>query len=336
MYIFLHYHIIAGKWSDEFYDCRLIDVGACPADKSASEQNQHIASMFTASLTNIVLLVCCGILIVIYIVLIDVSLPRLYHMVQEVTLLVSLLIIMPARSPTLFDAAAFCNPDNPDFEPPSLSTDQCTMVSILMHYVSTVHFLSLLLEAIHNYTYFTHVFNEKSCTGRIVFLLTVLGLPLIFVVPPPFFMWNDYTTKNTCWVNYEKPISLIILIPIAAMAFTSIILAEATTMVRYPHHMASDEKMKTSAATNSKGSLIVTCLSFFSYACTTFAVYSVDMTLYMASSILNTTLGIMLIMWHTLGNEKARKLMLKICPCCKKKEDPPPPTPVDDGADVVE
>ena len=60
----------------------------------------------------------------------DFSIARLYHMLLEATLLIAHMIILPARTDTVFDSGRLCDAEgSPDYQPPSISPDVCTLVS---------------------------------------------------------------------------------------------------------------------------------------------------------------------------------------------------------------
>ncbi|CAM6002017.1 unnamed protein product, partial [Sphagnum balticum] len=68
-------------------------------------------------------------------------------MLQEISLLFAIVLSLFFRTSTILDTGALCDAQNdPGYQPPSLSDTECTIVAIALHYLYTVHFLTLFLE----------------------------------------------------------------------------------------------------------------------------------------------------------------------------------------------
>jgi hypothetical protein len=68
-------------------------------------------------------------------------------MIQEITLLIAQFLCLFVRSPTIMDAGALCNAQaDPNYQPPSLTNTECSIVGVVLHYLYAVHFWTLFLE----------------------------------------------------------------------------------------------------------------------------------------------------------------------------------------------
>jgi hypothetical protein len=75
------------------------------------------------------------------------QLARIYKMLQEITLLIATVLTLFVRSPTILDTGALCNAEaDPYFQPPALTSTQCSYVGAVLHYLYAVHFFALFLE----------------------------------------------------------------------------------------------------------------------------------------------------------------------------------------------
>ena len=113
-----------------------------------------------------------------------------------------------------------------------------------------VHFVALLMEALHNYVLYTYVMNERPLLHRWQMLLITLLGPLLAVGPTvaglyAFLstlnhsysaLYNSYTTETTCWLSYGSVVAPIVLAPLAIMTAVSVIVGEATGMRQFPEH----------------------------------------------------------------------------------------------------
>jgi hypothetical protein len=78
---------------------------------------------------------------------ITLQLARVYKMIQEITLLIAQFLTLFVRSPTILDTGALCNAEaDPNYQPPSLTSAECSFVGVVLHYLYAVHFLALFLE----------------------------------------------------------------------------------------------------------------------------------------------------------------------------------------------
>ena len=68
----------------------------------------------------------------------------------------------------------------PDCQTLYPSAAACTLIAILLHYLYSVHFLALCLEAIHNYTIYTYVYTGTDAYIPRKFLIPVLLLSPLY------------------------------------------------------------------------------------------------------------------------------------------------------------
>lgn len=117
--------------------------------------------MMTMNITCLTVTITIGILVVVFLIILDFSvryalifvysnqtqIARMYHMLQEITLLIAQFMCLFVRSPTVLDTGALCNAAaDPTFNPPALTDSECSIVGIVLHYLYFVHFWSLFLE----------------------------------------------------------------------------------------------------------------------------------------------------------------------------------------------
>ena len=71
----------------------------------------------------------------------------MYHMFQEITLALAIVLLLFFRSTTVLDTGSMCDAEaDPNYQPPSLDKTDCTLVAIVLHYLFAVHFLALFVE----------------------------------------------------------------------------------------------------------------------------------------------------------------------------------------------
>lgn len=275
--------------------------------------------MTTTTLTSTTLIVMLAVILVVFVLLLDFSLARFYHILQEATLLIAQLIYIPARTNVIFDAGAFCNPQtNPDYSPPKISPTMCTTAAILLHYLFAVYFLSLFLESLHNYTLYTLVLVRKPMLTRTLVLVVSLGCPLVLVGPTAALFSGTYTNARTCWLAWDSVNVYFELVPFTILTVLTVIVSESTGMnehlVREVPGVDNDG-VRVSALANSKASVIIPLVSLAAWLIGVLAVDKVDITLYTFVSVLNVVLGSLILFFHSVGSKRARDLLKKLCVC---------------------
>jgi hypothetical protein len=272
--------------------------------------------MVTAqSLSSISLIICLCIVLVIFIILLQYSTERILHMGEEISLLLAHIVILLARTPTIGDAAAFCD-DKASGNPLKLNVDQCRMVATILHYLFTVHFGFLFLEALNNYCVNTYVANGVPLYGRFKNLLLGMGVPLVPVAATAITHFNTYISSNSCWCNMNEVNFFGELVPVVILCVPALVLNEAAGMGQYNEHPDSIKAKRSSAYGSSRGALLVIPLSFAAWIIGMTAVDETNLELYSICSTLNLILGIVIVIAHTLGNDRARQLLAKLLCCC--------------------
>jgi hypothetical protein len=229
-----------------------------------------------------------------------------------------------ARTPTIADAGAFCNAEASG-NPVKLGTTECSMVATALHYLFTVHFGFLFLEALNNYCVNTYVVNGVPLYGRVKNLLLGMGIPLVPVAATAITHFNTYISDSTCWCNVNEVNLIGEIVPVLMLCVPALILNEAAGMGSFKTHSKSVKDKRYSAYTSSRGAMVVIPLSFSAWLLGMTAVSETNLSLYSLSSTLNLILGIVIIIAHTLGNDRARQLLFNLFCCCnckKKKRNP--------------
>uniref|UniRef100_A0A914W5G6 Uncharacterized protein n=1 Tax=Plectus sambesii TaxID=2011161 RepID=A0A914W5G6_9BILA len=302
-----------------------VKLTSCELQTSA-EQKQRVAMFVSQTFASITLLVIVGIVIAIFLFLRDFSLERVLHMGQEISLWLAHLTTLFARTRTILDSGAFCD-ETASGNPPKLNDLQCGFVALWLHYIYAVHFLFLFMEALHNYTLYTYVYVVKPMLTRRLYVVVGLLAPLPIVIITAGAFFYDYITEQTCWLNFDSPNFFLELLPVVILSAVGVISAEATGMVEYARNRLAQEEKRFSANTNSKGSIFIIPVSFFAWMLGMAAVFSTNLSLYTIVAILNILLAVLLLLFHTLGNAKARWLLWKIfCSWCPKQKPRAKPT----------
>uniref|UniRef100_A0A914VTC7 Uncharacterized protein n=1 Tax=Plectus sambesii TaxID=2011161 RepID=A0A914VTC7_9BILA len=287
--------------------------------QTVERQRERIAMMAGQMLGSITLLVALFILIIRCIVLYDFSIARIMHMGQEISLTFAHLVILFFRSGTILDSSALCG-ENASGNPPKLNPFQCTIVAIFLHYIFLVHFAFLLFEALHNYTLYTYVFVLKPMMTRKFLLAICLLGPVPIIATTAVFWRDDYTTDTTCWLNGHSINFYIEILPIIAFSTIGVILSEAAGMIEYAKNRYANDEHRFTAIANATGSIFIIPISFVAWMCGFEAVFTLNLPLYSFTSIANIILALLLLIFHTFGDEKARKLLKKVfCGCCWKE-----------------
>jgi hypothetical protein len=199
-------------------------------------------------------------------------------MLQEITLLIATFMCLFVRSPTILDTGALCNAEaNPNYQPPSLSDTQCSLVAIVLHYLYTVHFVALFLEvrattrlkgnihynlqSLHNYTVYTFVFVQRPMLSRRLLLPIALLAPLVIVVPTALFSFNKYVNTKTCWVDYSQINAIVEMAPNVIFALSAVIIAEATSMRKFKEHPDANEQLREAAVANARAAVFISFAS---------------------------------------------------------------------------
>ncbi len=267
--------------------------------------------MATQSLSGTSLMVMLGVIIGIFIILLDVSLERILNLGEELSLLIAHLLILFARVPTLGDLGALCMEE--DSALPRMSDTSCRIVACSLHYLFLVHFSFLFTESLHNYTTWTNVVVGKPLLGRIIIILICLIAPMIPVGITAAVWWDTYTHDHTCWVNFDATNCYWTGGPILVLGLLSIIISEATGQGEFNDLIRSNHEKRISAIVSSKGNLLISMVSMMTWATGSLAVHLVSLTLYTVTASGNIVLGVLILFFDTLSNTRARNLIIKVC-----------------------
>uniref|UniRef100_A0A914VCE9 Uncharacterized protein n=1 Tax=Plectus sambesii TaxID=2011161 RepID=A0A914VCE9_9BILA len=274
------------------------------------------------SMSSLSLIICLCIVLIIFILLLRCSTQRIIHMGQEISLLIAHLIILFARTPTVGDAAAFCD-DQANGNPTTLSPDLCRFVAVALHFLFTVHFAFLFLEGLNNYAVHTFVVNGRPLFGRFSNICMGILIPAIPVLATVLTHFKTYTRESTCWCNIHAVNFIAEVVPAALLCAPAIVMNEAAGVGRFPHNPNSVKEHRSSAYASSRGAMLVIPLSFSAWFIGMMAVDKTSLSLYSVCSTLNLILGIVIVIAHTLGDDRARHLLGKVFCCfnCDKKPD---------------
>jgi phosphoglycerol transferase MdoB-like AlkP superfamily enzyme len=160
------------------------------------------------------------------------------------------------------DTGALCDALNsPNYQPPKLSPTACGAIAVALHYLYAMHFLTLFVEALHNYTLYTYVYVRRPMLNRHVQVPLLLVAPVVAVAPTAVFLFTSYTNFDTCWVALSSTNMIIETAAIILLAALAIILCEATPMRNFKPHPQTDETLRTAAGRSARAGLGITILS---------------------------------------------------------------------------
>lgn len=194
----------------------------------------------------------------------------------------------------------------------------CKTIAITLHYLFLVSFCWMALEGVILYLMLVKIFRSKTRPGRekAVFLLCGWGIPAIIVAGSAVLFHEGYGTKDFCWLSFERHFTWAFVGPVLLVCLFNFICLGKTFMVMSSR--GSTKKSDTSIQKIrywSKGCALLSCLLGLTWIVGVFVVN--EDTIFMAYlfNIFNTLQGLLIFLFHCIGDDKVRAEYLRIIRC---------------------
>lgn len=199
----------------------------------------------------------------------------------------------------------------------------CKTIAITLHYLFLVSFSWMALEGVILYLMLVKIFRRKARPGRdkLVFLLCGWGLPAIVVAASAALFHEGYGTREFCWLSFQRHFTWAFVGPVLFVCMFNFICLGRTFMV-----MSSRGSMKKSDSSLqkirywSKGCALLSCLLGLTWVVGVFVVN--EDTIFMAYlfNIFNTLQGLLIFLFHCIGDEKVRAEYLRLIRCQSRSD----------------
>lgn len=199
----------------------------------------------------------------------------------------------------------------------------CKTIAITLHYLFLVSFSWMALEGVILYLMLVKIFRSKARPGRdkAVFLLCGWGLPALVVAGSAALFHEGYGTKEFCWLSLERHFTWAFVGPVLLVCLFNFICLGKTFMVM--SRRGSTKKSDTSIKKIrywSKGCALLSCLLGLTWIVGVFVVN--EDTIFMAYlfNIFNTLQGLLIFLFHCIGDEKVREEYLRLIRCQSRSD----------------
>jgi len=194
----------------------------------------------------------------------------------------------------------------------------CKTIAVTLHYLFLVSFSWMALEGVILYLMLVKIFRSKTRPGRdrTVFLLCGWGLPAIVVAGSAVLFHEGYGTKDFCWLSLERHFTWAFVGPVLLVCLFNFICLGKTFMIMSSR--GSSKRSETSVEKIrywSKGCALLSCLLGLTWIVGVFVVN--EDTIFMAYlfNIFNTIQGLLIFLFHCIGDEKVRAEYLRLIRC---------------------
>ncbi|KAM7433239.1 the G-protein coupled receptor 2 [Porites harrisoni] len=194
----------------------------------------------------------------------------------------------------------------------------CKAIAITMHYLFLVSFAWMALEGVVLYLMLVKIFRSKSRPARdkAVFLLCGWGIPAVIVAGSTILFHEGYGTREFCWLSIEGYFIWAFVGPVLLVCLFNFICLVKTFMVmsrrgRVKKTDTSFEKIRYW----SKGCALLSCLLGLTWIVGVFVVNEDTMFMAYLFNIFNTLQGLLIFLFHCIGDEKVRAEYLQFLRC---------------------
>jgi hypothetical protein len=137
-------------------------------------------------------------------------------------------------------------------------------------------------------------------------------IPILIVLPTVISHYRTYATGWTCWVNFSSDAMMGELLPMAFLAWVTIILCEAAGMDSHLGDLASvDAAQRTTAVISKAGLMIMAPLSAAALMVASFAVFHHNIYAYTVAFGVNMGYIAALMFFRVFSNTKVRNFFGK-------------------------
>lgn len=214
--------------------------------------------------------------------------------------------------------------------------------------IAALLFWTQFIEAIHNFTIYTYVYNGRPLFGRIKALCVCFIVPGIPVAFAAGLLLNDYTNDHTCWISSHSIVYIGQTLWNIFCGCGAMVASESATLNiwRFPPHPKADHKMRNVAFVNCQvreryfwhcllkscllyvfvarslcfvvlkmmqGTMLIALTTLLSWYLGSMAVNARDVSLYTVTSVTNMIAAIAMLVFHSMCNLHARQMLMKIC-----------------------
>ncbi|XP_054724738.1 adhesion G-protein coupled receptor G6-like [Uloborus diversus] len=264
---------------------------------------QKVVAVVVTKTASTVLLVMVSLTLALFIIMRIFTVDRVIQMNMEFALLIAhLFLLFPNDIST----------DNPDL---------CQVVSIALHFFFTACFMFMLLEALHVYSMVAFVVSRNGLLSRFQNMLVGWGVSVLIIIVGVCFFLEYYGAEYHCWTQMDKPLSYLTLGPITAICILNFIMLEAAGNANYKPLKIIDHRQLLSCKIHQRSNLILMPLIFASFVIGMVSDYEQNLALYSVFSILNTVIGVLVFLFHCLGNDQVRQKVKNMFKCCFRQDN---------------
>jgi len=199
----------------------------------------------------------------------------------------------------------------------------CKAIAITLHYLFLASFCWMALEGIVLYLLLVKIFRTKTRSARdkAVFMLCGWGIPAVIVGGSALLFHEGYGTEEFCWLSFERHFTWAFVGPVLLVCLFNLICLGKTFMI-----MARRGSIKESDTGIekirywSKGCALLSCLLGLTWIVGVFVVNQDTIFMAYLFNIFNTLQGLLIFLFHCVGDEKVRAEYLRIIRCQKRSQ----------------
>ncbi|XP_078354719.1 adhesion G protein-coupled receptor L4-like isoform X2 [Oculina patagonica] len=194
----------------------------------------------------------------------------------------------------------------------------CKIIAITLHYLFLVSFCWMALEGIVLYLLLVKIFRSKTrpARDRAVFLFCGWGIPAIVVGGSAVLFHEGYGTEEFCWLSFERHFTWAFVGPVLLVCLFNIICLVKTFMIMSTRGSVKDSDTSIVKIRYwAKGCALLSCLLGLTWILGVFVVNQETIFMAYLFNIFNTLQGLMIFLFHCVGDEKVRAEYLRILRC---------------------
>ncbi|XP_018009977.1 adhesion G-protein coupled receptor D1 [Hyalella azteca] len=170
----------------------------------------------------------------------------------------------------------------------------------------------MMLESLHMYSLVGSVVKTDGMFTPAQNLLLGWGVPAFVVLFTMCFEFHNYGGVYHCWLQMDQGINWAQQCPIYALMIIMLTLTEAAGLSDYKQLNDVNSQQMMSAKFSQRTNLLLLPLVYFHWLLGVMSEYQQNLALYSIFSILNSVLGVLVMVFHCSNNEKVRNRMKDI------------------------
>ncbi|XP_020607500.1 adhesion G protein-coupled receptor L3-like, partial [Orbicella faveolata] len=194
----------------------------------------------------------------------------------------------------------------------------CKTIAITLHYLFLSSFCWMALEGIVLYLLLVKIFRTKTRSARdkAVFMLCGWGVPAIIVGGSALLFHEGYGTEEFCWLSFERHFTWAFVGPVLLVCLLNLICLGKTFMIMSSRGSIKDSDTSIEKIRYwSKGCALLSCLLGLTWIVGVFVVNQDTIFMAYLFNIFNTLQGLLIFLFHCVGDEKVRAEYLRIIRC---------------------